>query len=181
VRPRTAAVFGLFTMVGGFAGARLAQLVSGRVQLVLLSVLMLAAALTMLRRRPPRDAANMVEAAPRLALLIPVALAVGVLTALVGIGGGFLIVPALVLLAKVPMRQAVGTSLLVISLNAAAGFVGYLGTVSIDWPFLAGFTGAVTVGTLVGTVLMRRIPQAVLTRAFAVLLLVVGGLVLYLN
>jgi uncharacterized membrane protein YfcA len=122
-----------------------------------------------------------VAAPPRLALLLPVALGVGVLTGLVGIGGGFLVVPALVLLAHAPMRQAVGTSLLVIAMNAASGFVGYLGAVQVDWRFLTEFTSAAIVGTLAGTALVPRVPQAVLKRGFAAFLLVLGGFVLFRN
>jgi uncharacterized protein len=103
------------------------------------------------------------------------------LTGLVGIGGGFLVVPALVLLARLPMRQAVGTSLLVIAMNSASGFAGYLGTVPFDWIFLAGFTSAAVAGALVGTALVSRVPQLALKRGFSVLLLVMGAFVLYRN
>jgi uncharacterized protein len=114
-------------------------------------------------------------------LLIPIALAVGVLTGLVGIGGGFLVVPALVMLARVPMREAVGTSLLVIAMNSASGFAGHLGTVNLDWSFLASFTTAAIAGTLVGTALVTRVPQSALKRGFAMLLLAVGAFVLHSN
>ena len=151
---------------------------------------MLAAALSMVRggRRgkdgPKGGRARQVDRAGpamRLVLIVPVALGVGLLTGVVGIGGGFLVVPALVLLARVPMRDAVGTSLLVIAMNAASGFVGYVGTVTIDWLFLAGFTGVAITGALLGASWTRRLPQAVLVRAFAVLLFVAGGFVLYMN
>jgi uncharacterized membrane protein YfcA len=180
VRVPTALTFGVVAMIGAFAGAKLAVLVSGTAQLALLAVVMLAAAGSMLRgNRGVGDAAP--AAPPRLALLVPVALGVGVLTGLVGIGGGFLVVPALVLLARVPMRQAVGTSLLVIAMNSASGFAGYLGTVDIDWRFLAGFTAAAVAGALAGTALAARVPQVTLKRTFAVFLLVMGGFVLYKN
>jgi len=104
-----------------------------------------------------------------------------VLTGLVGIGGGFLVVPALVILARVPMRQAVGTSLLVIAMNSASGFVGYLGTVQFDWGFLSVFTTIAVAGALIGTALASRVPQAALKRAFAVLLLLLAVVVLYKN
>ncbi|GLC26897.1 sulfite exporter TauE/SafE family protein [Roseisolibacter agri] len=178
VRVRTALAFGVLAMLGAFAGARLAGLLAGAVQLALLAVVMLAAAVSMLRGR--HDDATL-DAPPRLALLAPIALGVGVLTGLVGIGGGFLVVPALVLLAHVPMRQAVGTSLLVIAMNSASGFAGYLGTVSVDWSFLAGFTAAAVTGALVGTALAARVPQAALRRAFGVFLLAMGTFVLYKN
>lgn len=116
-----------------------------------------------------------------MALLVPVALTVGVLTGLVGIGGGFLVVPALVLVARVPMRQAIGTSLLVITLNTAAGFADHLGTVEIDWGFLAAFATMTVAGALVGTALSRNVPAPPLTRDFGGFLLVVGGFVLYMN
>lgn len=180
VRVGTALTFGLLAMVGAFAGAKLSVLLSGAAQLALLAVVMLAAAGSMLRGGP-RGTDAAAAAPPRLALLVPVALGVGVLTGLVGIGGGFLVVPALVLLAHVPMRQAVGTSLLVIAMNSASGFAGYLGTVDLDWGFLAGFTGAAVAGALAGTALAARVPQAALKRAFAVFLLAMGGFVLYKN
>jgi uncharacterized protein len=104
-----------------------------------------------------------------------------VLTGLVGIGGGFLVVPALVLLARVPMRQAVGTSLVVIAMNSASGFAGYLGTVELEWAVLAGFTAIAVAGALAGTALVAHVPQAALKRGFAILLLVVGGFVLHKN
>ncbi|HEX6536469.1 MAG TPA: sulfite exporter TauE/SafE family protein [Gemmatimonadaceae bacterium] len=184
VRITTALAFGVLAMAGAFAGAKLSVLLSGAVQLALLAVVMLAAAASMLRgggagRVPVRDGAP--AAPPRIAMLVPIALGVGVLTGLVGIGGGFLVVPALVLLARVPMRQAVGTSLLVIAMNSASGFAGYLGTVRLDWSFLTGFTAAAVAGALVGTALIVRVPQATLKRAFAGFLLVMGGFVLYKN
>jgi uncharacterized membrane protein YfcA len=181
VRVRTALGFGAVAMVGAFAGAKLAVLLSGAVQLALLAIVMLAAAVSMLR--PPRgDAEPGTHASPpHVALLAAVALALGALTGLVGIGGGFLIVPALVLLARVPMREAVGTSLLVIAMNSASGFAGYAGSVHLDWPFLTAFIGLAVVGALAGALLAARVPQAALKRAFGVFLLAVGGLVLAHN
>ena len=179
VRLRTALTFGLLAMIGAFGGAKLAVFMSGAAQLALLAIVMLAAAGSMLRGGV--RATTTTDAPPRLALLVPVALGVGVLTGLVGIGGGFLVVPALVLLARVPMRQAVGTSLLVIAMNSASGFAGYLGSVDLDWRFLAGFTAASVVGALAGTALAARVPQAALKRAFALFLIAMGGFVLYKN
>jgi uncharacterized membrane protein YfcA len=99
----------------------------------------------------------------------------------VGVGGGFLIVPALVLLGRVPMKQAVGTSLLVIAMNSAAGFAGYWGQVTVPWRFLAFFAAVAIAGILLGTRLSRRVPQHALRRAFAVLLLVMGSFILWQN
>lgn len=179
VNVRAAVTFGLMAMVGAFAGAKLAVFVSGAAQLILLAVAMLAAAISMLRGGTESQATA--EASRRTVLLGAVAFGVGVLTGLVGIGGGFLVVPALVLFARVSMREAVGTSLLVIAMNATAGFAGYVGTVSFDWKFLAGFTAIAVAGALAGAAVAARVPQAALKRAFAVLLLFISAFVLYNN
>ena len=178
VRVVTAIEFGVFAMIGAFAGARLSVYVSGAVQLTMLAIVMLGAAFAMFRKRP-EDPAHAETARTRWTFLIPVALTLGVLTGLVGIGGGFLIVPALVVLARVPMREAVGTSLLVIAMNSTAGFVGYLGTVDFDWRFLAGFASAAIVGALAGTAIGGRVPQATLRRAFAVFLVLMSAFMLF--
>ncbi|MFW6202123.1 MAG: sulfite exporter TauE/SafE family protein, partial [Gemmatimonadota bacterium] len=107
--------------------------------------------------------------------------AVGVLTGLVGVGGGFLIVPALVVLGRVPMKEAVGTSLLVIALKSAAGFYGYLGQVEVPWAFTTAFSTVAVAGVFVGTYLIRHIPQDALRRTFAVFLVVMGALILWQN
>ncbi len=184
VRVQTALLFGVLAMIGSFAGAKLSVFLSGGVQLTLLAVVMLGAAASMLRGNRLKANGDEVDATSlrrRFATLAPVALAVGVLTGLVGIGGGFLVVPALVLLARVPMRQAVGTSLLVIAMNSASGFIGYLGTVQFDWGFLSVFTAIAVAGALVGTALASRVPQAALKRAFAVFLVILAVFVLYKN
>ena len=108
-------------------------------------------------------------------------LVVGVLTGVVGIGGGFLIVPALVLLGQVPVKEAIGTSLLVIAMNSASGYLGYIGTVTIPSSFLMGFTAVAVGGILVGTHLVRYVSAGVLKRSFAVFLLVMGAFMLYQN
>jgi uncharacterized membrane protein YfcA len=182
VRVGTAALFAPFAMAGAFTGAKLAGYLSGAAQLLLLAVAMLLAASSMLRGQPVAPPPAGEDARwTRLALLGAVAFGVGVLTGLVGVGGGFLFVPSLVLLARVPMKQAVGTSLLVIAMNSAAGFIGYLGSVTIDWPLLAGFTAVAVVGALGGTALSRAVPQGTLRRAFGIFLLIIGGAVMYKN
>ncbi len=185
VRIGMAALFGGFAMVGAYGGAKLAVFMSGTAQLVLLAVVMLVAAASMLRgsrdATPAPDAEQSGPSSARLVVVGVAALGVGVLTGLVGIGGGFLVVPALVLLLGVDMRQAVGTSLVVITMNSAAGFAGYLGTVDIEWRFLAGFTVAAVVGVLAGTAVARRVPRQALRRIFAIFLVVTGALILYQN
>ena len=184
VQLRTAALFGVIAMAGAYLGARLSIFLTGALQLTVLAVVMLAAALSMLRPGP-RDRVGTARAPEEqsmaLGMVVPVAMAVGLLTGLVGMGGGFLVVPALVVLARVPMKRAVGTSLLVIAMNSASGFAGYLGTVTVPWSFLAGFTAVAVAGIIVGTYLVRFVSQAALKRAFAVFLLLMGTFILYKN
>ena len=180
VRLKTALLFGLAAMAGAYSGARLAGSLSGEVQLTMLAVVLLAAAVAMFRRGSPGGPVEG-EAGPALVPLLAAAVGVGILTGLVGIGGGFLIVPALVLLARVPMKQAVGTSLVVIAMNSTAGFAGYLGQVEVPWGFMAGFTGMAIVGILMGTALVQFVSQTQLKRAFAVFLIGVGLFTLYQN
>jgi len=105
------------------------------------------------------------------------------LSGIVGVGGGFLIVPALVLLANVPMAQAVGTSLAVISINALTGFAKYLGVlgdkgIELDWPILLLVAAVGIAGSLLGMRIGRRLPQLLLRRIFgAVLVVIAAGIV----
>ncbi len=93
-------------------------------------------------------------------------LMVGVLTGIVGAGGGFLIIPVLVLIAHLPMRQAVGTSLLIIAAKALLGFVGDVPGMAVNWSFLLGFTVLSVAGIWLGASLTRLIPCTWLKQAF---------------
>lgn len=185
VRWGTAGVFGLVAMAGAYAGARLAVYLSGNTQLAILSVVMLVAAASMLR--PPRlDGESFgLPAEPsqraRVKLMIPVALGIGLLTGVAGIGGGFLIVPALVLLTRMPIKEAIGTSLVVIAMNSLSGFAGYAGQVSLPWPFMLGFTALAAIGILVGARLVRFVSAGTLRQGFAVFLINIGALILFTN
>jgi uncharacterized membrane protein YfcA len=180
---KTAALFGVVAMTAAYVGARLAAFLTGAVQLSLLAVIMLVAAVSMFRnaRRAESAAEESEERPASLALLVPVAVCVGLVTGVVGIGGGFLIVPALVLLGRISMKQAVGTSLLVIAMNCASGFVGYLGRVDIPWMFVFGFTTIAVFGILAGTYLVRYVSQRALKQAFSVFLIVMGSFILVQN
>jgi uncharacterized membrane protein YfcA len=173
--------FGVPGIVGTFLGAVLAARVPGAVQLVLFGVVMLAAAGAMLKGRAGLAA----SASPRPAWMVAaLGAAVGVMTGLVGVGGGFLIVPALVLLVGLHMRLAVGTSLSIIVLNCITGFLKYLDVLAeagsgIDVRLVATFSVIGIVGSLVGTRLSQRVPQAHLRRGFAVFLVAMGLFILY--
>jgi uncharacterized membrane protein YfcA len=175
---RVAIPFGIAAMAGAFGGARLARFLGGGTQLLLLAVVMLGAAVSMFRNAalPDRPAEEPATLGP---LVLIVGVFTGVLTGLVGVGGGFLLVPALVLLAGVPMRQAVGTSLFVIVLNTAAGYAGYHGSADVPWTLVLWFAAFTAVGIVAGTALVPRIPQATLKRAFAGLLMAVAALLVW--
>src|SRR5216110_3307449 len=175
VNLRAALLFGAIAMVGSFTGARVATFLSGETQLALLAIVMLAAAVGMFRRRDDGGEAQQQRETPTaMGLLAIVGFGVGLLTGLVGIGGGFLAVPALVVIAGLPMKRAVGTSLVVIAMNTASGLLGYLGRVPIAWGFVALFTAMAIVGILLGAYLVRFVSQGALRRAFAVFLVVIG-------
>ncbi len=168
---RTALVFGPVAMVGAYGGARGAAFVPGTVQLVLFALVLLTAAAFMLRGRPPTPGEGRVAPPAVVALT---ALAVGGLTGVVGVGGGFMIVPALVLLLQMPIKRAVGTSLLLIVFNAAAGFAGYVGQVPLPVSLLVSFGVFAMVGIVVGTHLVQYVSPDALRRGFAWFLVVVG-------
>ena len=166
--------FGLPGMAGAWIGASLAHWIPGPVQLAVFAAVMLAAAWRMLASPPARSAA-----APRRAAVVGGGASVGLLSGIVGVGGGFLIVPALVLLAGVPMAAAVGTSLAVIALNSAAGFIRSVGVLeagglSLDYTVLGTVAAVGVFGSYAGQRLGRRLPQAALRRTFGVFLVLMG-------
>lgn len=177
---RVALVFGTVAMMGTYLGVRLAAFFGGAAQLTLFAAVMLLAAFFMLRDGAvPEEVPG--RRGMRLALLVPEGLAVGVLTGLVGVGGGFLIVPALVLLGRIPMRTAVGTSLLVIAMNSASGFAGYLGQAEIPWGFMTAFALAAMAGSLGGAAVAGLLPQKTLRKGFAGFLILAGAPILLEN
>jgi hypothetical protein len=137
----------------------------------------------MLRPRPVADPVPGGEAPPgeqHLAKILAEGVVVGLATGLVGAGGGFLVVPALVLLGGVSMPVAVGTSLLVIAMKSFAGLAGYLHTVSIDWTLALGVTALAVVGALAGGQVAGRVDALILRRAFgwfvvAMAVFILGG------
>ena len=150
--------------------------------LVAFAVLMVAAATSMIRSRQ----AEVVLAgelhqphAFNYPLMLGIGLVVGTLTGFVGAGGGFLIIPALVLGARLPMKLAVGTSLAIIALNSLIGFTGDLSAgTPVAWPFLLGFLAFALGGIVLGTYLARFIPGARLKPAFGWFTLAMGTLIL---
>ena len=165
---RVAATFGGAGIVGAYYGARLTHLVSGSALLLLFAALMLIVATLMLIRKEGLNAGGDDEKLERsLVLTLGAGLIVGVLTGFLGVGGGFLVIPALVLFAGLPMRVAVGTSLLVIAVNSAAGFVGHMGEGMFRPMLTLGFTLAAVIGAFIGERFARRVRAESLRRVFA--------------
>jgi len=174
---RAGLFFGSAGMAGAYFGGRAAAFVDGTLLLLLFACMMALTSLAMWRgRRVAPAAAAAPEPAP--ARLVAQGFAVGLFTGLIGAGGGFLIVPALALWAGLPMLAAVGTSLFVIVLNSAAGFLGTLSHARVDVNLVGAVAAAAVAGSLVGTRLARRVDPASLRRAFALFVLGMAALVL---
>ncbi|MFM7426087.1 MAG: sulfite exporter TauE/SafE family protein [Elainella sp.] len=187
---KTALIFGAATMLGTYGGVKIATLpfVTDGLQMLLFAVTMLLAAGFMIRRgtRPTQPDDSLALYPKPLCRycwlwLLTEGIGVGVLTGLVGVGGGFAIVPALVLLAKIPMKQAIGTSLLIIIVNSVTGFLSYLGHVALDWHLILSFIFAASLGTIPGAYLSRRVSAQKLQKVFGYFLLAVATFVLIQN
>lgn len=183
VRWRTGLVFGSTAMVGAYLGGRLGAYIPGSWLLIGFALMMLATATAMIRGRrgdPSGMAADDGGAGHEIPVVKVLAegIVVGLVTGLVGAGGGFLVVPALVLLGGLPMPVAVGTSLLVIAMKSFAALAGYLSTVQIDWPLATAVTVAAIIGSLIGARLVRYVRADALRRGFGWFVLVMSGVVL---
>jgi uncharacterized membrane protein YfcA len=178
---RVAVGFGIANMIGAYGGALLARGLNGEMQLLLLMFTMIAAAATMLLSTARLDARERAAGAPHAVstLMLLLGLGSGALTGIVGIGGGFILVPVLVVLGGLSMREAAGTSLTVIAMNTASAFVGYRGVVEVPWMLVLMFGGATAIGVLIGGHFAKRVPEPVLKRGFGVLLLLVVGLLFW--
>ncbi len=176
VRWRTGAVFGGAGMVGAYVGGRVSEYLPGTVLLAAFAVMMAVTALAMLRGRRDIDPDKVHQQLPVLRVVLDGAV-VGLVTGLVGAGGGFLVVPALALLGGLPMPVAVGTSLIVIAMKSSAGLAGYLSSVSIDWPLAAAVTAAAVTGSLLGGPLAGRIEPDRLRQVFGWFVLVMAAFV----
>lgn len=177
VRWRVAAMFGAAAMAGAFGGGLLARFVPGSVLLIGFAVIMVAAAVAMLRGHkggPGSDAPRPLHVVKILAL----GLVVGSISGLVGAGGGFLLVPALTLLADLSMPEAVGTSLVVIALQSFAGFAGHAASDHVNWSVAGAITGAAVLGSLIGGRLTGRVDASTLRALFGWFVLVMAAVVL---
>jgi len=180
-------IFGLFGVAGTYAGALVGVVTPVIIQLSVFALVMYAAAWKMLKpnsQHKPVGAA--VADCPdghcddlNYRHIAIHGIAVGILTGIVGVGGGFLIVPALVLLSGLSMKNAVGTSLSIVSLKSFAGFAGYAGSVAIDYQLMGTFTAIAVVGSVIGSQLGHRLPADLLKKGFGGFLLLVASYILF--
>ena len=180
---RIALIFGAAGAVTAFAGAAVNRLLPEDVVLALFAVLMVAAGVRMLQDKPTTGAAcatdhgtvNWRRCLPR---TLAGGLVVGFLTGLLGVGGGFLIIPVLVIVLGLPMTTAIGTSLVIVAVNSAAGFAAHAGDAAIDVPVAVAFTGAAVVAALIAARLGAGLDTGRLKRWFAGLVFAVAALVI---
>lgn len=161
--PRAVLLLGFTGMVGAYFGSELTHRVPARVLMLIFAALMLVVGVLMLRRN------ELVCDGERCypVRCLSIGAAVGALTGFLGVGGGFLIVPALVLLAGIDTKKAVGSSLGIIALNSASGLAGQLRFARLDWGVTAEFLVAALLGMWLGSLAMGRISQTALRTVFA--------------
>ncbi len=183
---RVTLIFGIFGGIGTFIGARIGVLLPNEVQLGLFAIIMYAAAWRMLGIGPPwihgqklvvqGEEPRQVEPAfwqiPLYGMLI------GVLVGIIGVGGGFLIVPALALLVHLPMKQAVGTSLSIVTIQGSVGFAGYLGKVPIDYLLIGEFAAVAIIASFIGAWISRYISNTMLKHVFGGFLIIVASYII---
>lgn len=159
--PKNIVTIGDFTLTKGIA------------IMVFFALLMLIASITMIRDKKPSNE-TVIDDIPNYPLLIILGFLTGIVTGLVGAGGGFIIIPILVLLAGLPMKKAVATSLFIIAINSLLGFLGDVGHLDIDWKFLLSFTGIAVIGIFIGIWLNKFIEGKKLKKGFGWFVLIMG-------
>ncbi len=173
--------FGIPGMIGTYMGAYVSQFIPGIAQLTLFAIIMLLASYKMIRQQPTIEHAVTQRAVVNISVD---GLVVGVITGIVGVGGGFLIVPALVLMGGLSMRRAVATSLVIIALKSYSGFYKYLDVLkeqgySLDWSTLSMIAGIGILGSFAGNLISDKLPQQKLKRFFGIFLVVMAVFILF--
>lgn len=183
---RSVVLFGLPGMAGTYLGAVFAGYVTATFQLLLFAAVMLVAAVMMFRDKTHLMIDGELKISHAWWKIVIEGLLVGILTGLVGVGGGFLIVPALVLLGGLPMGLAVGTSLFIIALKSFSGFYKYLDVLqelgmSVNWELIVIFSLIGAAGSIIGNKVSNKISNEKLKKGFAIFLIVMGGYIIYMN
>lgn len=181
VRWRAAAVFAAAGVTGAWFGSLAGKALPGERLLACFALLMLAVGVLMLRRAAAPAAADGTRGSPSLPRLIGIGLAVGLLSGFFGIGGGFLIVPGLVYAARLPMLEAVASSLPVVTALSLTTAINYARSAWVDWPLAAAFAAGGAFGGALGAHLARRLAarRGALSTLFGAVLLVVACYMLY--
>lgn len=176
---RLALIIGSAGTATAYLGAAVNRVLDQRVLLLAFAAIMVAAGIRMLRRTDavggscalPQGGVNWRSCLPKALLTGAV---VGFLTGLLGVGGGFLIVPALALVLGLPMAVTVGTSLVIIVINSLAGLAAHSGEMHFDWAVVGAFAVAAMAASLIAGRLGRRLPEHALKRGFAALVMLVA-------
>ena len=194
VRVKTALLFGLSSIIAVFLTRKFlipfipahiatiggVNITKSVVTMVLFALLMVAASIFMIRGRQQKTAKNLPgNKKINLPKLLMYGTAIGIATGVLGAGGGFLLIPVLVLLVKLPMKEAVGTSLLIIALNSLIGFTGDLGHFTMNWIFLVKITTIATAGIFVGALIGKKMAGDKLKKGFGWFVLVMGICILF--
>lgn len=182
---KTGGIFGSAGMLGAFSGGRLNSYIPDAILLILLAIVMLVAALSMLLKKQQNSSLAEQEnlsfcpiELPIIAILLD-GFFLGLITGLVGVGGGFLLVPALMHLARLPMHAAIGTSLFIICLQSLAALMGHASHISIDITLTLLISFLAIIGSFIGAKLATKFPAATLKRSFGFFVLILGSGLLY--
>lgn len=172
-------LFGSFGILGAFSGSPLTHLVEPKALMLIFATLMFVVAISMIWRGRQTGIEQTTRVSTTKSILA--GFVVGVLTGFLGVGGGFLIVPALVFFGGLPMKKAIGTSLFVIALNCVAGLLGHLSYGMFDVKVTLLVTALAVSGAVIGTILSHRFSVANLQKSFAFLVLAVAFFLTYKN
>lgn len=175
---RVAFSFGGAGMVAAYFASGISKQIPADVLMIAFALLMLLIGALMLMRKSAEETAR---AEKPLWLILFSGAGVGLLTGILGVGGGFLIVPALVMLVGLPMQTAVGASLVIISMNSAAGFIGHIGSEKFDFLLIFIFVLSGLAGTFLGARLAKKLPVQKLQTAFACFIIALGMFLLIDN
>ncbi len=179
---KTGLTFGMSGILGAFAGSPLTQLLSPPALLITFALLMFFIGVLMLRQKPAAESEiDELGEKPILWKALLAGFGVGVLTGFLGVGGGFLIVPALVMFGGLSMKEAIGTSLFVIFLNCVAGLIGHASQNGFDWGLTAQVTALAVAGTIFGTLLSHKLEAKKLQKGFAFFVLAVAVFLMIKN
>jgi len=175
-------LFGIPGMIGTYGGAWISAYLSGIMQLTMFAGVMLLASYFMLK--PKKDIEKKSDHQRHIIKIISDGLIVGIVTGVVGVGGGFLIVPALVLLGRLTMRVAIATSLVIIALKSFSGFVKYLDVLektglNLDWQVIGVMIIIGGLGSALGNKIANKVPQDKLKKLFGGFLIIMGIYILY--